>query len=46
MQWPEMIDVGIQRVRSEPYLTLDQERDILCRNAARFFHLDEALCAG
>jgi hypothetical protein len=41
MLWPEAIEIGIQRIRSAPFLTPQQKHDILYGNAARFLRLDE-----
>jgi hypothetical protein len=40
---PEAIDVAVGRTAA-PFLTDDQKRDILCRNAARFLKLGEDVC--
>lgn len=41
MIWPEAIGLGIDAVESANFLTLDQKRDILYNNAARFLRLSE-----
>ncbi|MGD9903528.1 MAG: amidohydrolase family protein [Vicinamibacterales bacterium] len=42
MRWPEKIGAGIASIRQAPFLTDEQERDILHDNAARFLRLDPA----
>lgn len=44
MQWPESIGIAIRNVESASFLTPAQKRDILCRNAARFFRFEKTLC--
>jgi hypothetical protein len=44
MMWPESFGLAIART-SAPFLTKDQKRDILCRNAARFLRLNSNVCA-
>jgi len=44
MQWPSAIPIAIEAIESARFLTVNQRRDILCRNAARFFRLDLRLC--
>lgn len=44
MMWPESIGVAVDRILSAPFLSTDQKRDILCRNAARFLRLPDATC--
>jgi uncharacterized protein len=39
MVWPEAIPVAIEAIRSAPFLTEGQKRDILYNNAARFLRL-------
>ncbi|MEH3160127.1 MAG: amidohydrolase family protein [Sphingomonas taxi] len=39
MVWPDAIPVAIDAIRSAPFLTAQQKRDILHDNAARFLHL-------
>lgn len=39
MQWPGMIDEGIQSINEAPFLSDDQRRDIFYNNAARFLRL-------
>ena len=44
MNWPGVIGVAIDAIESAPFLTEDQRRDILCRNAARFLRISPATC--
>lgn len=44
MMWPESFGVAVDRIMSAPFLSTDQKRDILCRNAARFLRLSDATC--
>jgi predicted TIM-barrel fold metal-dependent hydrolase len=44
MIWPEAISMAVEGIESAAFLTTEQKRDILCRNAARFFKLDAAIC--
>jgi len=44
MQWPESIRAAVEAVDSATFLRPDQKEDIFCRNAARFFRLDAAVC--
>jgi predicted TIM-barrel fold metal-dependent hydrolase len=39
MRWPEKIGEGIEAIERAPFLTEDQRRDILYRNAVRFLRL-------
>jgi predicted TIM-barrel fold metal-dependent hydrolase len=39
MIWPEAIPIAIETIRSAPFLTEAQKRDILYNNAARFLRL-------
>jgi len=41
MVWPEAIDRSVAVIREAPFLSDQQERDILYNNAARFFRLSE-----
>ncbi|MGH7539821.1 MAG: amidohydrolase family protein [Gemmatimonadota bacterium] len=41
MVWPGMIERSIGAVEDAPFLTEEQVRDILYRNAVRFFRLDD-----
>ena len=43
MVWPDAIGLAVRRT-SAPFLSDDQKRDILCRNAARFLRLGEDVC--
>ena len=42
MVWPDAIPVAINSIRSAPFLTAEQKRDILHDNAARFLRLETA----
>jgi predicted TIM-barrel fold metal-dependent hydrolase len=44
MQWPQAIGVAIESIESASFLTPDQKRDVLCRNAMRFFRFDLSVC--
>lgn len=44
MQWPQAIGAGIESIESAPFVTAAQKRDILCRNAMRFFRFDASIC--
>jgi predicted TIM-barrel fold metal-dependent hydrolase len=44
MVWAEAIGLAIAAVEEAPFLTDDQERDILCRNAAEFLRLGKDVC--
>jgi uncharacterized protein len=44
MQWPDAIGRAIETVEAAPFLTPDQRRDIMCRNAARFLRLEAGIC--
>jgi hypothetical protein len=39
MQWPETIELAINRIEQAPFLTDEQKRDILYNNAKRFLRL-------
>jgi predicted TIM-barrel fold metal-dependent hydrolase len=39
MIWPQMIEVAVESIRTAPFLTEKQKRDIFFNNAARFFGL-------
>ncbi len=43
MVWPGAIDVAVRRTAA-PFLSDDQKRDILCRNAAKFLRLGDDVC--
>ncbi|MGH9795590.1 MAG: amidohydrolase family protein, partial [Candidatus Acidiferrales bacterium] len=42
--WPQIIEIAIDSVESADFLTAEQKRDILCRNAARFLRWDVGTC--
>lgn len=44
MVWPDAIGRAVVTVESAPFLSEQQRRDIMCRNAMRFFRLDKSLC--
>ncbi len=44
MVWPEAIGMAIENIEAADFLTEDQQRDIFCRNAARFLRLEPAIC--
>jgi len=44
MAWPDSIGKAIESVESAPFLSDEQRRDIMCRNAMRFLRLDETVC--
>jgi len=41
--WPEAIGIAIGGIESPDFVTEKQKRDIFCRNAARFLHLEPAI---
>jgi amidohydrolase family protein len=43
MVWPDSFGLAIRRTFA-PFLSDDQKRDILCRNAARFLRLPDDVC--
>jgi hypothetical protein len=43
MNWPDSFGLAITRT-SAPFLTENQKRDVLCRNAARFLRLKSSVC--
>jgi hypothetical protein len=43
--FPNTAAAGISAIRAADFLSEDQKTDILCRNAARFLRLGEAICA-
>jgi hypothetical protein len=45
MQWPGAIERAIRVTEAAPFLSVDERRDVMCRNAARFLRRDEAICA-
>ena len=42
MVWPGAIERAVAAIQEAPFLTAEQKRDILYRNAARFLRLDSA----
>ena len=44
MAWPSAIGRAIETVESAPFLSEEQRRDIMCRNAMTFLRLDETVC--
>ena len=44
MAWPDAIGRAIETVESAPFLSEEQRRDIMCRNAMTFLQLDETVC--
>jgi predicted TIM-barrel fold metal-dependent hydrolase len=44
MVWPDAIARAIETVEGAPFLTDEQRRDIMCRNAMRFFRFEETVC--
>jgi len=42
--WPDTIGRAIETVESAPFLSDEQRRDIMCRNAMKFLRLDETVC--
>jgi uncharacterized protein len=45
MNWPGVIERGLAVIESAPFLSVEQKRDILYNNAARFLRLTEAQIA-
>lgn len=45
MVWPETMDRAVDVIEAAPFLSLEQKRDILYNNAARFLRLDDATLA-
>ncbi len=45
MVWPDAIPVAIETIRTAPFLTAEQKRDILHDNAARFLRLEAVKAA-
>jgi predicted TIM-barrel fold metal-dependent hydrolase len=41
MNWPGLIDEGIEAINAAPFLTLEQKQMILHDNAARFLRMDQ-----
>ncbi|MCH7854219.1 MAG: amidohydrolase family protein, partial [Proteobacteria bacterium] len=44
MVWPDAIGRAIETVESAPFLSKEQRRDIMCRNAMTFLRLDKTVC--
>jgi uncharacterized protein len=44
MDWPDAITRAIETVEAAPFLTAEQSRDIMCRNAMRFLRLQKTVC--
>jgi hypothetical protein len=44
MVWPDAIGRAIETVESAPFLTDEQRRDIMCRNAMIFLRLEKTVC--
>ncbi len=44
MMWSESFGVALDRIKSASFLSTDQKRDILCRNAATFLRLQAEIC--
>lgn len=42
--WPDAIGRAIETVEAAPFLTDEQRRDIMCRNAMRFLRLQSDIC--
>jgi uncharacterized protein len=42
--WPAIIPHSIEAIQSADFLSLEQKRDILCANAARFLRLESTIC--
>jgi uncharacterized protein len=45
MVWPDAIGLAIEAVEAAPFLSVEQRRDIMCRNAARFLRLEVEVCS-
>lgn len=45
MVWPDAIGRAIEVVEAAPFLSVEQRRDIMCRNAARFLRLEVEVCS-
>ncbi len=41
MRWPEMIEAGLDAIKSADFLTEEEKRDILYNNAAAFLRLEQ-----
>ena len=46
MVWPDAIGISIERIRSAPFLSGQQKRDIFFNNAARFFRWHDIASCG
>ncbi len=44
MVWPGTIGMGIEAIETADFLSEGQQRDVLCRNAARFLRLERSIC--
>jgi uncharacterized protein len=44
MVWPEAIATAVSTVEAAPFLSAEQRRDIMCRNAMRFLRLEKPVC--
>ncbi len=44
MVWPDAIGRAIETVESAPFLSDEQRRDIMCRNAMIFLRLEKTVC--
>ena len=44
MVWPDAIGRAIETVESAPFLSDQQRRDIMCRNAMTFLRLEKTVC--
>lgn len=44
MVWPDAIGRAIETVEAAPFLSEEQRRDIMCRNAMRFLRLAPGVC--
>lgn len=43
MLWPDAIDRAVRTVEAAPFLSTEERRDIMCRNAARFLRLEGSI---
>lgn len=46
MVWPDAIGISIERIRSAPFLSEQQKRDIFFNNAVRFFRWNDIAACG
>lgn len=44
MVWPDAIGRAVVTVESAPFVSEQQRRDIMCRNAMRFLRLEKSVC--